>query len=214
MKKYRCKICGYIYDDAKEKVKFEDLPENWKCPWCGAPKSMFEEIKETENVVITDEIEEENKLEFDDDSLREINQEEMAYICSNLAKSCEKQYLDEEKELFQELANYYEKQISNKTGNLQDITLSLEKDLQNLDEAMKIANKYNDSGSKRVITWATKTTNILNVILNNYQNKGIEYVKNTKIWVCEICGFIYIGDEPPKVCPVCKVPNIKILEVK
>lgn len=214
MKKYRCKICGYIYDDAKEKVKFEDLPENWKCPWCGAPKSMFEEIKETENVVITDEIEEENKLEFDDDSVREINQEEMAYICSNLAKSCEKQYLDEEKELFQELANYYEKQISNKTGNLQDITLSLEKDLQNLDEAMKIANKYNDSGSKRVITWATKTTNILNVILNNYQNKGIEYVKNTKIWVCEICGFIYIGDEPPKVCPVCKVPNIKILEVK
>ena len=214
MKKYRCKICRYIYDDSKEKVKFEDLPENWKCPWCGAPKSMFEEIKETENVVITDEIEEENKLEFDDDSLREINQEEMAYICSNLAKSCEKQYLDEEKELFQELANYYEKQISNKTGNLQDITLSLEKDLQNLDEAMKIANKYNDSGSKRVITWATKTTNILNVILNNYQNKGIEYVKNTKIWVCEICGFIYIGDEPPKVCPVCKVPNIKILEVK
>lgn len=214
MKKYRCKICGYIYDDAKEKVKFEDLPENWKCPWCGAPKSMFEEIKETENVVITDEIEEENKLEFDDDSVREINQEEMAYICSNLAKSCEKQYLDEEKELFQELANYYEKQISNKTGNLQDITLSLEKDLQNLDEAMKIANKYNDSGSKRVITWATKTTNILNVILNNYQNKGIEYVKNTKIWVCEICGFIYIGDESPKVCPVCKVPNIKILEVK
>ena len=46
MKKYRCTICGYIYDDEKEKVKFEDLPDDWKCPACGAPKSLFEEIKE------------------------------------------------------------------------------------------------------------------------------------------------------------------------
>ena len=25
-KKYKCSICGYIYDDAKEKIKFEDRP--------------------------------------------------------------------------------------------------------------------------------------------------------------------------------------------
>lgn len=42
--KYRCKICGYIYDDSKEEVKFEDLPDSWKCPLCGASKSMFERI--------------------------------------------------------------------------------------------------------------------------------------------------------------------------
>ncbi|MGM9878968.1 MAG: flavin reductase [Bacilli bacterium] len=42
--KYRCKICGYIYDDSKEDIKFEDLPADWKCPLCGAPKSMFEKI--------------------------------------------------------------------------------------------------------------------------------------------------------------------------
>lgn len=42
--KYRCKICGYIYDDSKEKIKFEDLPETWKCPLCGASKEMFEKI--------------------------------------------------------------------------------------------------------------------------------------------------------------------------
>jgi rubrerythrin len=24
-------------------------------------------------------------------------------------------------------------------------------------------------------------------------------------WICKICGFIYEGDEPPEVCPVCKV---------
>lgn len=46
MAKYKCKMCGYIYDDAKEKVKFEDLPEDWKCPLCFAPKSMFEKIED------------------------------------------------------------------------------------------------------------------------------------------------------------------------
>ena len=42
--KYRCKICGYIYDDDIEKIKFEELPEDWVCPLCRAPKSMFEKI--------------------------------------------------------------------------------------------------------------------------------------------------------------------------
>lgn len=42
--KYKCSLCGYIYDDAKEEVKFEDLPDDWCCPLCGAPKSLFEKI--------------------------------------------------------------------------------------------------------------------------------------------------------------------------
>ena len=43
-KKYRCKICGHIYDESKENVKFEDLPDSWVCPLCGVAKSLFEEI--------------------------------------------------------------------------------------------------------------------------------------------------------------------------
>lgn len=45
LKKFRCKICGYIYDEAKEGIKFEDLPEDWKCPLCKVGKNMFEEVK-------------------------------------------------------------------------------------------------------------------------------------------------------------------------
>lgn len=44
MNKYICKICGYIYDDAKEEIKFEDLPDSWVCPLCGVPKNMFEKV--------------------------------------------------------------------------------------------------------------------------------------------------------------------------
>ena len=44
MNKYKCTVCGYIYDEEKEGVKFEDLPDTWVCPLCNVPKSMFEKI--------------------------------------------------------------------------------------------------------------------------------------------------------------------------
>lgn len=45
MKKWKCSVCGYIYDEAKEGVPFEELPEDWVCPVCGAPKSAFNIIE-------------------------------------------------------------------------------------------------------------------------------------------------------------------------
>ncbi|HFC97066.1 MAG TPA: rubredoxin [Thermosulfurimonas dismutans] len=49
MKKYQCNVCGYIYDPAQGDpdrnispgTAFEDLPEDWTCPVCGAAKSEF-----------------------------------------------------------------------------------------------------------------------------------------------------------------------------
>ena len=39
--KYVCSICGYVYDEEAEGKKFEELPEDWACPTCKAPKSKF-----------------------------------------------------------------------------------------------------------------------------------------------------------------------------
>lgn len=35
---YTCSICGYVYDGD---TPFEDLPDDWKCPICKQPKSVF-----------------------------------------------------------------------------------------------------------------------------------------------------------------------------
>ncbi|MFA6129059.1 MAG: flavin reductase [Bacteroidales bacterium] len=40
-KKFKCLVCGYIYDESVEKVKFKDLPDTWVCPVCGSEKSEF-----------------------------------------------------------------------------------------------------------------------------------------------------------------------------
>lgn len=49
MDKYECSICGYIYDPEKGDpdsgilpgTRFEDIPDTWVCPVCGATKSDF-----------------------------------------------------------------------------------------------------------------------------------------------------------------------------
>ncbi len=60
MAKWRCTVCNFVYDEAKEKRKFTDLPKEWVCPVCGAPKSAFvlleekpssEELKKGERTV-------------------------------------------------------------------------------------------------------------------------------------------------------------------
>ena len=50
MDKYVCTICGYIYDPAngdpdsgiEAGTSFDDLPDDWTCPICGASKDQFE----------------------------------------------------------------------------------------------------------------------------------------------------------------------------
>lgn len=50
--KYQCAVCGYIYDPEKGDpdngvspgTPFEDLPEDWACPVCGAAKDQFEKL--------------------------------------------------------------------------------------------------------------------------------------------------------------------------
>jgi rubredoxin len=54
MTKYKCLICGYVYDPAvgdldngvEAGTAFEDLPDNWVCPECGADKDEFEPLED------------------------------------------------------------------------------------------------------------------------------------------------------------------------
>ena len=213
MKKYRCTICGYVYDESQEKVKFSDLPEDWVCPLCGAPKSAFEEVKEETKKEPIKKASKKN-IEVDDD-LRKLSDGELSAIFSNLARASEKQHLDYESKLLGELADYYkDKVVLDSKYNLNDFGKLIKEDLGNFPGIMDDARSKEDRGSLRCLTWSEKVTRILNSIIDRYGKEGIDIIKNTNVYVCDICGFIYIGDKCPEVCPVCKVPSLKIIKME
>lgn len=49
MKKYICLSCGYVYDEEigdpdhgiSPETQWDDIPEDWGCPFCGQDKSSF-----------------------------------------------------------------------------------------------------------------------------------------------------------------------------
>jgi rubredoxin len=48
-RKYQCGVCGHIYDEAEGDeetgiapgTRWEDIPDDWRCPECGAKKSEY-----------------------------------------------------------------------------------------------------------------------------------------------------------------------------
>lgn len=44
--RYKCDICQWVYDEATEGKSFNDLPDNYECPVCGAGKEMFSKVEE------------------------------------------------------------------------------------------------------------------------------------------------------------------------
>ncbi len=53
MEKWKCTLCEYVYDPAagdpdsgvEPGTAFEDLPDGWVCPWCGAGKDSFKKVE-------------------------------------------------------------------------------------------------------------------------------------------------------------------------
>ena len=108
MAKYVCSVCGFVYDEAKgipdagiaAGTRWEDLPEDWVCPLCGATKSEFEKQGESD---MTPKKEPISVIESPVD-MKEMSPLEVSALCTNLARGCEKQYKPEEATLFNELA--------------------------------------------------------------------------------------------------------------
>ena len=220
MQKFKCSICGYVYDESAgipEKgiasgTKWEGIPDDFKCLICKAPKSVFKRLEEsvqnTASAVIAT-----NATAPD---LKELSPGEISAICSSLALGCEKQRLMAEMEAFNKLAVYFQAKTAVESGKtLDDAAKMLDDDLSNgFTAANNTAKSDADRGALRSLVWSEKVSVMLKTQLDQFAKDGAAMLENTRIWVCDICGFIYIGDAPPEICPVCKVPNFKIMEIE
>jgi rubrerythrin len=140
-------------------------------------------------------------------------------ILSNLAKACEKQYRAREAELFRILAAYFDQEPVSKPGDkLANSFSGLISDL-NADEATFLEPIRNaaaavaDRGALRMATWGGKVNAIQKSATERYEKKGDELLEGKSVFVCEACGFLFIGDQAPELCPVCKVQSFRFSKV-
>jgi len=207
--RYVCQICGYVYDDAKEKVPFNELPDTWKCPLCGARKSDFkpEEVKTEASKPV---VQENQEVE-----LTKLSAGQLAALCSNLARGCEKQYKSEESDLFRQLADYFTAITpSVNDASVEKVAALLQDDIDNYPAVRATADVAPDRGAARVCVWGEKVTRMLSSLVNRYLNEGEAMLADTNIWICTVCGFVYIGENAPELCPVCKVPAWKFEKIE
>ena len=244
--RYICMICGYVYDDAKEKVPFESLPATWKCPLCGAAKSDFkpEEIpvskpaakmKPTSEAANADPALQPANIDpasaptkaappptaqidapvTEGSDLKKLSPGQLSALCSNLARGCEKQYKPEEAGLFRELADYFASVTpAIDDASVENIAALLWSDIDNYSGLRAAADEASDRGAARVCVWGERVTRMLSSLVIRYLNEGEALLADTNIWVCTVCGFVYIGDDAPELCPVCKIPSWKFEKIE
>ena len=155
-----------------------------------------------------------------EEDMREMSSEELGAVCSNLSKSCAKQMRQEEADLFKKLSSYYGKQVQEQSkeqtgSSFKALAALIEQDLgQGYPAANNAIKGEHDRGALRSLVWGEKATKFLKSLLARYEKQGNALLENTSVFVCDICGFVYVGEQPPEVCPVCKVPSFKILSVR
>ncbi len=201
MKEYICTICGYVHKTEGE------LPSDFKCPLCGAGVDAFV-LKESDSKSMAN-------LEKPHTE-KELSPMEMSIICSNLARGCEKQYMTEESESFNKLAKFFREKAESidETGTEALLELIKNDITVFFPYGNAVAGDKADRGALRCQVWAEKVTRMLQSLLSRYQEEGDRMLENTGVYVCTICGFVYIGDSAPELCPVCKVPAWKFEKVE
>lgn len=218
MTKYVCAVCGYIYDEQagipgggiKPDTKFEEFPDTWRCPLCAAGKDAFKKLESSQENAqkpVT-------ALKLEDTG--EFSPLEMSALLSNLARGAEKQYKPQKEQLFAELADYFKQATPPaKNANLEQLLDLVSQDLDELyPHANALGKEKGDRGALRALTWSEKVSRIVQSLLSRALKEGGNFAEQEDVYVCTICGFIYIGDELPEICPVCKVPNWKFEKVE
>ena len=187
--RYVCSICGYVYDEAQNPPWNRAFrPEGTQQAAAPAPVPALP----------TD--------------LRPLTAMELSAVCSNLARGCEKQYNADQAAAFTRLADWLRERAEPfADSNLDALLAKVEQDLsEGYPTANAVSGQVSDRGALRSLVWSEKVTRMLQSLLTRYSREGEAMLKDTGVWVCTICGFVYVGDTPPELCPVCKVPSHKL----
>lgn len=138
-------------------------------------------------------------------------QETLPVIFSNLQKASEKQQQFETSEAFGKLSSSF--YTNTASGNIAEIKDMIASDISVMPGIQAQAEEAGDRGTLRALRWGGKVAAIQKSLIDRYLSKGEALMEGKDLFLCEACGFIFLGNAKPDVCPVCKAPASRFSKV-
>ncbi len=209
MVKYRCTVCGYIYEG--------ELPADYVCPLCKQPASVFEKIeeepvKDAKNPYAGTKTEKNLQDAFAGESQARNKYTYFANVASKegydqLAEIFLKTARNEQEHArvwFQELGGIgttAENLAAAAAGENFEWTDMYDRMAKEADEEgfHDLAERFRQVGA---IEKAHEERYL--ALLNNVEMQKVFEKAEETMWECRVCGHLVIGKKAPEVCPVCK----------
>ena len=206
MKKYRCKVCGYIHEG--------ELTEDFRCPICKQPASVFEEIKgekkegnkyagtKTEKNLMeafAGESQARNKYTYFAEIARREGYEQLAEIFLSTARN-EQEHARLWFDALSHIGNTAENLLSAAEGENYEWTDMYDRFAKDAEEEgfPELAEKFRKVGIIEKSHEERYRKLLKNVEMQQVFEKG-----NQVMWECRVCGHLVMGTKAPEVCPVC-----------
>ncbi len=207
MKKYRCTVCGYIHEG--------DLPEDFRCPQCNQPASVFVPIEESEKKTnkYSGTKTEKNLMEaFSGES-----QARNKY--TYFASIAQREGYDQLSELFlktarneQEHARIWFEELGGLGDTAENLLQAAEgENYEWTDMYDRFAKDAEEEGFKALAERFRRVAAIekaheerYRALLKNVEMQQVFEKGEETMWECRVCGHLVMGKKAPEVCPVCK----------
>ncbi len=207
VKKYRCSVCGYIHEG--------ELTEDFKCPRCKQPASVFvllEEKSESVNMYAGTRTEKNLMEAFSGES-----QARNKY--TYFANIAQREGYDQLSEIFlqtarneQEHARIWYEELGNLGNSAENLLHAAEgenyewTDMYDRFAKDAEAEGFNELAERfrRVAAIEKSHEERYRALLKNVEMQQVFEKGEETMWECRICGHLVMGKKAPQVCPVCK----------
>ena len=206
MKKWKCKVCGYVHEG-------ETAPE--KCPVCKQPASAFEEVKETKNPyagtkteknlweAFAGESQARNKYTYFASVAKKAGFEQIAALFLQTADN-EKEHAKLWFKELGELGDTATNLLHAAEGENYEWTDMYDRMAQEAEEEGFPKKKKKFRG---VAAIEKSHEERYRALLHNVEAKEVFEKAGLTVWECRNCGHIVVGTKAPDVCPVCAHPQ-------
>ena len=210
MAKWKCKVCGYIYEG-------DVLPEGFTCPVCKQPASSFEKIEEPKpgnpyagtqteknlEAAFAGESQARNKYTYFSSVAKKEGYEQIAALFMKTAEN-EKEH-----------AKMWFKELGGLGGTAQNLLHAAEgENYEWTDMYAGFAKTADEEGFPELAAKFRLVAAIekhheerYRALLRNVETEQVFAKSEVKMWECRNCGHIVIGTAAPEVCPTCAHPQ-------